>query len=130
MRICGSVVGCFRNPRAASLLLTNASGAYCNRPDELTCFAPEWATLHYLNRQFGKKDFISFRNEYFDDLKGQRTGFKTRYTTHTIPGITGSEVLCSFARSSEYDHAYDARAYESGLQKSQLMLAADMIWSY
>ena len=118
------------NPDAASLLLTNANGAYCNRPDELTCFAPEWATLHYLNRQFGKKDFISLRNEYFNDLKGQRTGFKTPYTTHTISWNhwIGSTVV--FRPEVRYDHAYEAPAYDSGLKKSQLMLAADMIWFY
>ena len=43
------------SPDAASLLLTNANGAYCNRPDELTCNAPEWAMVHYINREFGKK---------------------------------------------------------------------------
>src|SRR5580704_11183589 len=70
------------NPAAESLLLTNANGAYCNRPDELTCFAPDWATVFYVNRQLGKHDFISIRNEYLNDMKGQRTGFKTKYTEH------------------------------------------------
>jgi putative OmpL-like beta-barrel porin-2 len=118
------------NPDAASLLLTNANGAYCNRPDELTCFAPEWATVLYLNREFGKKNFISIRNEYFNDLKGQRTGFKTRYTTHTLSWNhwIGSTVV--FRPELRYDRAYDAPAYDSGLKKSQLMLAADMIWFY
>jgi hypothetical protein len=118
------------NPAAATLLLTNANGAYCNRPDELTCFAPEWATVHYLNRQVGKHDYISVRNEYLNDMKGQRTGFKTKYTTHTIAWNhwVGSTLL--FRPELRYDHAYDAPAYDSGLKKSQLMFAADVIWFY
>jgi hypothetical protein len=103
---------------------------YCNRPDELTCNAPDWATVQYLNRQFGKKDYISLRNEYFNDLKGQRTGFKTKYTTHTISWNhwIGSTVL--FRPELRYDIAYDAPAYDSGLKKRQLMFAADVIWFY
>src|SRR5579864_5535292 len=66
------------NPAAAALLVTNSNGAVCNNTSELTCFAPEWATVAYVNYEFSKRNFISVRNEYFDDLKGQRTGFKTR----------------------------------------------------
>ena len=31
-----------------------------------------------------KKDFIAFRQEYFDDIKGQRTGFQTKYVESGI----------------------------------------------
>jgi hypothetical protein len=118
------------NPAASSLLLTNANGAYCNRPDELTCFAPDWATVHYLNRQLGKHDYLSLRNEYLNDIKGQRTGFKTKYTTHTISWNhwVGSTLL--LRPELRYDHAYDTPAYDSGRKKSQLMFAADLIWFY
>lgn len=118
------------NPAAASLLLTNSNGAYCNRPDELTCFAPEWSTVGYVNYQISKKDFISIRNEYFDDLKGQRTGYKTPYTEHLLSWNhwIGSTVL--FRPELRYEHAYDAPAYDSGNKKSQLMFAGDIIWFY
>ena len=118
------------NPGAASLLLTNANGAVCNRPDELTCFAPEWASVHYLVRQLGNKNFISLRNEVFDDLKGQRTGFQTLYTEHDLSWNhwIGNTVL--FRPELRYDHAYNAPAYDSGLRKSQFMVAGDMIWFF
>ena len=38
--------------------------------------------VNYLERQFGAHNYISIRNEYFDDIAGQRTGTKTRYTEH------------------------------------------------
>ncbi len=115
------------NPAAQSLLITNANGAYCSRPDELTCFAPEWATVHYVNRQLGKNDFVGARNEYFDDIKGQRTGFKTRYSEHGLywNHWVGSTVV--FRPELRFERAYDARAYDSGLKQNQLMLAADVI---
>lgn len=118
------------NPAAASLLLTNANGATCNNPMELTCFAPEWSSVAYLNRQISKTDFISFRTEYFDDLKGQRTGFKTRYSSSLVSWNhwLGSTVV--FRPEVRYDYAFDSPAYNNGTKKNQLMLAADVIWFY
>jgi hypothetical protein len=72
------------NPYAAPLLLTNANGAYRTRPDQVTCFALEWASVHYLNRQIGAHDLVGLRTEYFDDMRGQRTGFKMRYSEHGL----------------------------------------------
>jgi len=118
------------NPAAVSLLVTNSNGAVCNNTSELTCFAPEWSTIAYLNRQLSKKDFISFRTEYFDDLKGQRTGFKTAYSESLVSynHWIGSTVV--FRPELRYEHAFDTPAYNNGTKKSQLMLAADIIWFY
>ncbi len=60
-----------------------ANGAWC-AAGEQTCFAPEWSVLNYVERKLGKKDTLSIRNEYFDDIKGQRTGYKDRYTEHEV----------------------------------------------
>jgi len=118
------------NPAAASLLINNSNGAYCNNTTELTCFAPEWATLTYLNYQIDAKNFISIRNEYFDDIRGQRTGFATKYTEHMISWNhwIGSTIV--FRPELRYDHAYDAPAYNNGTKKSQLMFAGDVILFY
>jgi putative OmpL-like beta-barrel porin-2 len=118
------------NPAAASLLLTNSNGAVCNNSSELTCFAPEWATLHYLSRQLGRKDALIFRNEYFNDLKGQRTGFKTKYTEHDLAWNHWIGTTVVFRPELRYDYAYDAPAFDAGTKKGQLMLAADVIWFY
>jgi hypothetical protein len=67
------------NPAASSLLLTNANGAVCKYASEFTCFAPDWASVAYVTRQLGKKHALIVRNEYLGDMRGQRTGFKTRY---------------------------------------------------
>jgi hypothetical protein len=118
------------NPAAQSLLIINANGAYCDRPTELTCFAPEWAVLNYTNRQLGKKDFISFRNEYFADLKGQRTGFKTPYVEDGISWNhwIGSTVV--FRPEIRYEHSFDMPAYSTGTKKTQVMFAGDIIYFF
>jgi hypothetical protein len=118
------------NPASASLLIPNSNGAICKTATELTCFAPDWATVHYITRQFGKHDAVIARNEYVDDIKGQRTGFATKYTEHDIAWNhwIGSTVV--FRPELRYEHAYDAPAYNNGTKKSQLMFAADVIWFY
>ena len=117
------------NPAAASLLVVNSNGAQCKSASQVTCFAPEWATVNYVARQIGK-DALIFRNEFFDDIVGQRTGFKTRYSEHGIAWNhwLGSTVV--FRPEVRYEVAYDAPAYDSGLKRHQLMAAGDVIWFF
>lgn len=118
------------NSAAQSLLIINANGAYCDRPEELTCFAPEWAVLNYTNRQLGKKDFISFRNEYFDDIKGQRTGFKSRYVEDGISWNHWFGSTLVFRPEIRYEHSFDMAAYSTGTKKTQVMFAGDFIYFF
>jgi hypothetical protein len=118
------------NPAAASLLITNANGAVCNNPGVLTCFAPEWSTVLYVNRQFSRKDALILRTEYFDDLRGQRTGYRTAYSESLIAWNhwIGSTVV--FRPEIRYDHALDTAAYNNGTKKGQLMAAGDVIFFF
>ncbi len=83
-----------------------------------------------MNYQVNPKNFISVRNEFLDDLAGQRTGFKTLYSEHMISWNhwVGSTVV--FRPELRYDHSYDVPAYNNGTKKGQLMFAADMIFFY
>ena len=115
------------NPIGANLIETNANGAFCNHEYEVSCFAPEWAIVNYLVDQISPHDYITFRNEYFDDIKGQRTGFKTRYTEHLIGWghWVGSTVV--IRPELRFERAYDTTAYNNGTKKNQLTFACDMI---
>jgi hypothetical protein len=62
------------NPAAMPRLETNANGAVCATAVQLTCFAPEWAVVNYLEKELSKRNYLSIRNEYMDDMRGQRTG--------------------------------------------------------
>ena len=115
------------NPVGVNLIETNANGAFCNHDYEVTCFAPEWAIVNYVVDQISPHDYITFRNEYFDDIKGQRTGFKTRYTEHLIGWghWVGTTVL--IRPELRFERAYDTTAYDNGTKKNQLTFACDMI---
>ena len=49
-----------------------------------TCLAPEWAFENYLNRELTPHDYLSFRSDFLNDKKGQRTGVATKYTENTF----------------------------------------------
>ena len=118
------------DPAAASLLETGANGAFCQSATSLVCHAPNTAMVNYLNRQFSKRDYFSIRNEFFDDMVGQRTGTKSRYTEHAVSynRWIGSTLL--FRPEIRYDIAYDAPAYDGGTGKHQFMVAADFLIFY
>jgi hypothetical protein len=118
------------NPSAQSLLENGANGAFCSQLSQVTCYAPEFAILNYVEKKLGPKDYLSFRTEFFDDIKGQRTGFKTRYSEHLIGWghWVGSTVL--FRPELRFDHAYDATPYDNGTRHSQLMFACDAIFFF
>jgi len=118
------------NPAAAYLLITNADGAWCKTADELTCYAPEWTILNYTNRQLKAHDFISLRDEFFDDLRGQRTGVKGRYIEDGISWNhwIGSTVV--LRPELRWEHNFDNPAYDGATRHSQFMFAADVIWFY
>jgi hypothetical protein len=115
------------NAVGVTLTQTNADGAICNNDYEVTCFAPDYAVVNYMEYQASKHDYFSIRNEFFDDFRGQRTGFKTRYTEHMIGWghWVGTTVL--FRPEIRFERAYDAPAYDNGTKKNQLTFASDVI---
>lgn len=118
------------NPAAARLLERNAYGAVCKTAQQLTCYAPEWAVLNYVEKQFSKKNYLSVRNEFVDDLKGQRTGFKTRYSEHLVGWghWIGTTVL--LRPEARFERSYDVPAYANGTKKNQFLVSGDLIFFF
>jgi len=118
------------NPSASSQLILNANGAVCATTQQVTCYAPEWAVVNYLEKEINKSNYLSIRNEYFDDIRGQRTGFKTRYIEDAFSWghWIGTTVL--FRPELRYEHAFDAPAYNSGTRYSQFTAAGDVIFFF
>ena len=120
------------NPKAASLLIPNANGAFCDGGAEgpLTCTAPEYGLVNYLNWQFRPNAFLSFRNEYYNDYKGQRSGYATPYSENTI-GITwffGSVI--EVRPELRYDQSYEVPAFDGGRKWGQFTAGIDAIFFY
>jgi hypothetical protein len=56
-------------------------------------------------------------------MKGQRTGFKTKYSEHLISygRWIGSSILCR--PELRLEHPYDLAAYDKGTKQTQFVLA-------
>jgi Putative beta-barrel porin-2, OmpL-like. bbp2 len=107
----------------------NTNGAYCSL-GQIVCFAPEWAIVNYLQKEFSPHNYISIRNEVFDDSKGQRTGYKTTYSEDSFAfgHWIGSTVV--LRPEIRFEHAYDMPAYNLGTKQSQLTFSMDVIFRY
>jgi len=106
-----------------------ANGAWC-AVGEQTCFAPEWAITNYVERQLSKKDTLSIRNEYFDDIKGQRTGYKDHYSEHMVSWNHWIGSTLVFRPELRFERAYENPAYDNGTKKNQFIASGDMIWFF
>ncbi len=105
------------------------NGAFCPA-SQIRCTAPEWAMVNYVERQVSPKNYLSIRSDYLDDMRGQRTGVKTRYTEETLMWghWVGSTVL--FRPEIRFDRALDRPAYDNGTRQNQFQLAMDVIFKY
>ena len=108
---------------------TGANGAFCSF-GEKTCFAPEVAVVNYLEKEFSPKSYLSIRNEFVDDIKGQRTGYATKYSEHLISygHWIGSTIL--FRPEIRLEHSYNLAAYDLGTKKTQFIVAGDLTYHF
>jgi Putative beta-barrel porin-2, OmpL-like. bbp2 len=82
---------------------------------------------------------LNIRNEYFDDMAGQRTGNKTRYSEHLVGFNFWLGSTVTFRPELRYEHSYGVPAYDSPsvggvngapTKTSQLTLAGDLIYHF
>ncbi len=108
---------------------TGANGAFCAYGKQ-TCFAPETAIVNYVEDKIGTHDYLSIRNEFVDDIRGQRTGYATKYSEHLISygHWIGSTVL--FRPELRLEHSYDLAAYDLGTKKTQFVIAGDITYHF
>jgi hypothetical protein len=92
--------------------------------------AGEYGIVNYLNFELDSRNMMSFRNEFYNDQKGQRTGFATRYTSHTLGMTHWVSQDLEIRPELRYDHSYDVDAYDKGDKSSQLTALVDVILHY
>ena len=105
------------------------NGAAC-APGEVRCLAPEWAIVNYVNKQLSPHDSFSFRSDFLDDKKGQRTGYASRYdeATASLTHWVGSTV--QIRPEIRFDHSWDMRAYDKGTRRNQFTAATDVVFHF
>ena len=110
-------------------LIAGANGAWC-ASGQTKCFAPEWAAVNYLELRLSGSDALQLRNEYFDDIKGQRTGFQNQYfeTLLSFTHWIGNTII--MRPEIRYEHAFERAAYDNGTKQDQAVFACDFIVKY
>ena len=108
---------------------TGANGAFCSFGEQ-RCFAPEVAIVNYVEDKISTHKYLSIRNEFVDDIKGQRTGYTTRYSEHLLSyGYwIGSTIL--FRPELRLEHSYDLKAYDNGTKSTQFVVAGDVTYHF
>jgi hypothetical protein len=107
---------------------TGANPAYW--PGEQRCTAPEYAAVNFLQKEFSAHDFISFRSDFLNDKKGQRTGYATRYSENTIMWCHWFGSTVQLRPELRFERAWDIRAYDSGRRHNQFTAASDLIFHF
>jgi len=108
---------------------TGANGAFC-AAGQLTCFAPEYAAVNYVNREINSRLMIGFRSDILDDKKGQRTGVATKYTENTLYATKyiGSTIM--LRPEIRFDHSWDKLGYNNGTARNQFFAGMDLIYKF
>jgi hypothetical protein len=106
-----------------------ANGAFC-RAGEQRCTAPEYAVVSFLQKELSTHDFLSFRADFLDDKKGQRTGYATRYSENTITWCHWIGTTVQIRPELRFERAWDRKAYDYGRRQNQLTVASDLIFHF
>jgi len=104
-------------------------GANC-QPGEQRCTAPEYAVVNFLQKEITAHNFLSFRSDFLDDKKGQRTGYATRYSENTIMWCHWMGTTVQIRPELRFERAWDAKAYDGGRKQNQFTAASDLIFHF
>jgi hypothetical protein len=96
-------------------------GAVCQDPklpaarQSARCYAPEWAITNYLEHNFWNNTAsLNIRNEYVDDIKGQRTGTPAAYEEHMVGFDFWAGSTITFRPELSYTHCYSKLTTKDG----------------
>lgn len=108
---------------------TGANGAFC-AAGQLTCFAPEYAAMNYLNHEISPKLYIGMRSGFLNDKKGQRTGIAGKYTENTLYATKTFGTTVMVRPELRFDHSWDRPGYNGGKARNQLFFGVDLIYKF
>ncbi len=106
-----------------------ANGAYC-LIGEQRCTAPEYAVVNFLQKELSLHNYISFRSDFLDDKKGQRTGYATKYSENAIAWCHWIGTTVQIRPELRFERAWDSKAYDNGRKQDQFTAASDLIFHF
>jgi opacity protein-like surface antigen len=95
-----------------------------------SCTSREWSALTYLNWKFSPLDNLSWRAEYFDDITGQRTGFKTSYFNYAMGWQHWFSPTITIRPEIAFYNSLKTPAFENGTKSHATVFSSDIIWHF
>ena len=86
--------------------------------------------VNFLQKELSVHNFLSFRSDFLDDKKGQRTGYATRYSENTIMWGHWMGTTVQLRPELRFERAWDMKTYNNGRQHNQLTVASDLIFHF
>jgi len=86
----------------------------------------DYGILNYTMYALSKRDYVTLRNEWWEDPQGERTGFRTCYSSHTIGWSHQLNDVLMVRPELGYYHSYDVPAFDNGLKRNLVMLGFDV----
>jgi hypothetical protein len=85
--------------------------------------------VNYFQILLSGKNYLSIRNDLLNDPQGQRTGFATLYTSHTIGYVQYLTKMIFIRPEIRYETAYakGVTPYDDGTKKDQKTASMDLI---
>jgi hypothetical protein len=85
-----------------------------------------WGVLNYTELIVGHRDYITFRNEYWKDTDGERSGFRGVYTSNAIGWSHNFTPYFQIRPEIDYFRNWTTPAFDNGRRQNQFMLATDV----
>jgi hypothetical protein len=86
----------------------------------------DYGLLNYTMFHLSKRDFITVRNEWWRDEKGERTGFASHYTSNTVGWTHFFTPYLQFRPEIGYYRSWTQPAFDLGTRKNMVMCAFDV----
>jgi hypothetical protein len=87
--------------------------------------SPAYGVLNYTMFGLSKRDYFTIRNEWWNDQRGERSGFATNYSSHTIGISHQFNDLMMIRPEIGYYRSYNVPAFNLGKANYLIMYGFD-----
>lgn len=89
-----------------------------------------YGVLNYTSYQLTKQDYVTLRNEWYRDVRGERTGYATNYSSHTFGLSHNFNSYLQIRPELGYYRSYNVPAFDNGTRHNQVEFLVDVTYRF
>jgi len=93
-------------------------------------YSLNYGAFNYTMFALGKNDYLTIRNELWNDPQGERTGFPSLYSSHTIGWSHNFNPVFQIRPEIGFYHSYQNRSFDLGTTRNMIMGGVDVTWRF